>query len=217
MKRLPLTRAPKSIGTILFASFVFIVFSGCSTTHFIRVDPEQALQLEPNEGLLAFHVDSDLALNRLVLTNLIIREPIPAGRRFWIARIRAGSYQWRKVAVAQTNFKGDYRISRSAYQRREELDFKIEAGKINYAGELVVRKGRAAGSSSWISVRIRNHAGQAIRTLEREAPQLLDQYPVHTSANTTDRFFEFYAAERKRIADQEQPSPSEAKSMEAPR
>lgn len=196
-----LSRRPLLLLGLLLA-LIGLLPVGCSSTHFVRVNPGESIDLAQDEALIALHVDSDLPLDRLVLTGLVLRDPIPAGQHFWIARVYAGNYTWKVAHVASGPFKGRYRIKRSVYERPGELDLEIVAGRLNYAGELIVRRGTWGWTQSSISFRLRNHAGQAVRRIERDYPELLDRFSLHTSGTSGDRFLEFYLEERARVATQ---------------
>lgn len=200
--RFGLSKLPGRRSSVSIVLLVLVVqgLAGCSTKKFTRVDPALPIELEADEALLAFHVDSELQIRRLILSGLVIDEIIPAGRRFWIAKMRAGPYSWRAVYIDRGPYIGQYRIQRSVYQRPGELDFEVRAGQLNYAGELIIEKGSRTWARKSISVRIRNHAGQILRRIEAESPELLDRFRLHTAGTSGDRFLEFYLQERARLA-----------------
>ncbi len=193
------TRRRTALGPFALVAACVALLSGCSSTHFVREDPSAPIELAPDEGLILLQIDSDLDLERLILTGLVIEEPVPAGRHFWVARMRAGAYSWNSVVVQTKAYAGRYRFQRTVYQRPGELDLTIRPGELNYAGELIVRGIRSGFRYAWISVRIRNHAGSAVRRIEQEYPELLDRVPARNAGTSGDRFLEFYRDERERL------------------
>lgn len=113
---------------------LLLSLAGCSSTRFHRVDPSRPIQLAPGEALLAFHVDSELPLRRIVFTGLVIRQSLSAGRHFWIARLPAGDYSWHSLHVGIGPYEGGYELDRDRFVRPGELDFTIVPGKLNYVG-----------------------------------------------------------------------------------
>ena len=181
-------------------TLVILFATGCASTHFIQVEPNTPIELERDEGLLVLQIDTEVPIRRLVFTGLWISEPIPAGNHFWVARVPPGRKSWVAVHTNPNSWtSGRYTIRRSSYPRKGELDFSIEPGKINYVGALIVGDASFDGRTSWLSIRIRNHAAMALRALERDYADLLDRYPLRTAGTSGDRFLEFYAAERERL------------------
>lgn len=189
-------------GRIVFATTLLVALlnAGCFSTYFVPIEPATPVELEPREALLVMQIDSDLPIRELSFSNLDIRTPIEAGEHFWIARVRPGAQSWKSVYIdGNSGYKGRYRIVRSKFHRRGELDFTIEPGAINYAGKLIIRKSSVGYRRAWITLRIRNHAAMALRSLEKSHGDLLDMYPLRSAGTSGDGFIEFYAAERKRF------------------
>ncbi len=73
----------------------------------------------------------------------------------------------------------------------------MEAGKINYPGELVIRK---SSLSSWrnqiLIVRNRNHSAMAVRDLKGSYDALLSALPLHYAGSSGDGFLEYYMKKR---------------------
>ena len=189
---------------------IAVSLAGCISTHFVRIEPATSFMLDDDEALLVVQIDTDLPVDGLDLSGLVIREPIEAGRHFWVAKVRPGRQTWRTVRIAgDTRHAGRYRISRSKYPRKSELDFDLQPGVINYVGELVIRNAGSRGLQTWISIRIRNHAAMALRDLEHKYGDLLDNYSIRMARSQGDAFVEFYASERARIGRQKAESQAE--------
>ena len=177
-----------------------LAIGGCSTKDFVRVDPSLPIDLAPDEGLLVFQVDTDLPIEKLILTGLDAGRPIDAGDTFEIVRVPAGRYRWYSLVVPESDrHRGLYRIDPSKYADEDELYFEVQPGVLNYAGELVVSRGRVTWFQRSIYIRVLNHLAGAIRVLEREHPALLDQYAlVHArDRSRNDPFLEFYLDARR--------------------
>ena len=189
---------------------IAVSLGGCTSTYFVRIEPEAPFQLAENEALMVIQIDTDLPIGRLVLSGLMIRESIEVGRHFWVAKVRPGRQSWRKVYIAgKTRHAGRYNITRSKYARVSELDFSLEPGVINYAGELIIRNAGSRGLQTWISVRIRNHVAMALRDLEQKYGNLLDHYSIRMAGSSGDAFVDHYMSERSRIEQQKADSQAE--------
>jgi hypothetical protein len=194
----------------LLSCVIAVSLAGCTSSYFVRIEPATAFQLADNEALLVIQIDTDLPIDRLELSGLTIRESIEAGRHFWVVKVRPGPQTWRMIHIAgNTRHAGSYRIRSSKYARASELDFDLQAGVINYAGELIIRRAGSRGLQTWISVRIRNHAAMALRDLEQKYGDLLDHYSIRMAGSSGDAFVEFYASERARIGRQKAESEAE--------
>jgi len=177
-----------------------VLLAGCTTIRFQPVDPTLPIALTENEGLLIVHIDTDREILRLGLSAARIDERIAKGRHIWITRAKAGSYSWQSVTLADKRASGErFRLDRKAYPRPKELDFVVEPGVINYAGELIIRFVSQRGLRQWISVRHRNHAAMALRELPKSFAGILDAYPLRSAGTGDDAFLEFWSSERERI------------------
>lgn len=186
---------------------------------FRTVDASAPIELAADEGLLVLRVDSALPISQVSTRTLDLYHGFEPGLTQKIFRVKAGRYGWRNARIPSDNpFGGLYRIDRDAYRRPEELDFEIVPGRLNYAGDLVVRRGsfetlfrgnRIIESRS-ISIRLRNRAGSAIRRLETDHPELLDRYGLHLASESDDRFIDFYLAERERLREARSSTPDPA-------
>ncbi|MEM9174591.1 MAG: hypothetical protein AAGC67_05110 [Myxococcota bacterium] len=156
--------------------------------------------LGPDEAFVVLEIETDIALDKIVLYGLVIEEEIQPGRHFWISRVSPGRYRWRTLHVAAPNwFKGIYRIKRHRYAWPEELDFEVAAGRLNYVGTLRVEKGKPFPARPSLFIRVQNRSAEVLRRLAREHEDLIDRYPLSTGSISGDRFLEFYSETRRRL------------------
>jgi len=112
-----------------------------------------------------------------------------------MVRVREGRYRWKQVEI------GSQPRNRMKYllESDDELIFDVEAGKINYPGELVIRSG---GLSRWavgpLNDRNRNHSAMAVRELRDSYGPLLRAFPLHYAGLSGDGFLEYYMKQRER-------------------
>jgi hypothetical protein len=177
-----------------------ICLASCATARFEPIDPAIPIALTEDEGLLIIHIDTDHELRQLGLSAATVEGPIAKGRHLWVTRAEAGSYSWQSVTLNYSRASGErFRLDRNSYPHPSELDFRVEPGVINYAGELIIRFVRRRGRRKWLSVRHRNHAAMALRELPETFSQILDAYPLRSSGTSDDEFLEFLSSERERV------------------
>ncbi len=186
--------SPRSV-TLLFLAFALSEILGCAVGGIPPIDVNAPIELAPNEALLIVHIDTNLALKNLFLNNRSVAQSLGKGRHVWIVRVRAGSYRWQRVELGS----GRRLNQRIKLESDEELRFKVEAGKINYPGELVIRGG---SQSSWgagtLVVRNRNHSAMAVRELRGQYDAILRSLPLHYAGLSGDGFLEYYTRTRER-------------------
>ena len=181
---------------VLLLSTLFLVgVLGCAPSLIIPIDASGPIELAPNEALLIVHIDTEVALARLVLNNRSIARSLGEGRHVWMVRVPVGSYHWRRIEIGnQLRHREKYRL-----EPDEELSFEVESGKINYPGELVIRGG---SQSSWgagtLAVRNRNHSAMAVRELMGQYDAILRSLPLHYAGLSGDGFLEYYTRTRER-------------------
>ena len=146
-------------------------------------------QLRADDALLLVEADTDVALSALQLTRLdgdsIAALPaIEAGVAARLLVVPAGRYMWRSATV-QAGRRYNF-----GNQRGEAFD--VVAGRITYAGDLVLRlKGR-----NNLSFQVANRGLRAIDWLRARHPQLAQALPLVYSGHYPDPFPAFYARER---------------------
>ena len=173
----------------LIATFA-CVFAMATQAGMRRVDPGEIPVLQPDEGLVVVAVDSDILIRSLrVLKDgksfgAGMMTDIQAGRSFQLYTADAGDYEWREL--------------RMVYNLRYDLDdetefkFKVEPGKITYAGDLLFR-----AINFWrAEIAVSNRGLAAMDWLELQHPALYEKYPFQYSGHYPDPFPAFYRQAR---------------------
>lgn len=152
--------------------------------------------LGEGEGWLAVIIDNeaDISSVRLDGPGLFgdgLVKDLGDGRNVRVLRAKAGDYRW-----AMFNRPSPY-IDRAGEYLNIKADpnfaFTVEAGKLNYPGNLAVR---SAGLRSLVYYRS-NRALQAMMGLDIAFPGLRAKYPWRNDLNAPDPFEEFAAATLK--------------------
>jgi hypothetical protein len=174
----------------LFPLLILVGALGCAVSRIVPIDASGPIELTPGEALLIIHIDTEVALESLVLNSRPIAWSLGKGRHIWMIRVREGRYRWKRIEIRND------RPRRLKYQleRDEELGFEVKAGKINYPGELSIRPGSPSRwSGETLIVRNRNHSAMAVRELRGAYDALLRSFPLHYAGASGDGFLEFYA------------------------
>ncbi len=108
---------------------------------------------------------------------------LPAGYHVRVLKLPAGSYRWRQIRV------GDFRIDVS--HRHQWIALSVEAGKINYSGDLVYDE------HHWQSVYVNraNRTSRILETLDADYPALVEALPFAYHGVSVDPYADFYRAE----------------------
>lgn len=102
-----------------------------------HVKPGQMPELEAGEGLLVVGVDANMPISRVKVRkdDAVFgggdMKDLPEGRSLRLYALPAGRYEWAQLKP----------FSNFAYDLRDEPEFEfvVEAGRINYAGDLQFR------------------------------------------------------------------------------
>jgi hypothetical protein len=177
-----------------FPAFILIAVVGCATAPVVPIDASGPIELAPKEALLIIHIDTDIALEALLLNSRQVAKSLGEGRHAWMVRVPEGRYRWKRIEV------GSSPRNRSIYmlESDEELSFEAVAGKINYPGELVIRPGpRSQWGGKTLVVRNRNHSALVVRELRGSYDSILRSFPLHYAGFSGDRFLEYYMRKRE--------------------
>lgn len=151
-----------------------------------RVDPGNVPKLKPDEGFVLVTVDSNIALESVIvrkdgkLLGAGVLARIPAGRTSRLYVASKGSYEWSKIG----SFAGiSYMLSKNP-----EYRFEVKAGQITYAGDLIFRP------TGFFNARIHvsNRGLAAIDWLQAQHPGLYAGFPFVYSGYYPDPFPAFY-------------------------
>jgi hypothetical protein len=185
------------IPILLFWVLVLSEISGCAVSAILPIDASAPIELAPNEALLIVHIDTDVALESLILNNRPVARSLGKGRHVWMVRVPEGSYRWKRVEIGS----GRRRNPWFELESDEELRFEVKAGKINYPGELAIRSGPLSwGDNGTLIVRNRNHSAMAVRELRGPYDAVLRSFPLHYAGLSGDGFLEYYMRKRERPA-----------------
>lgn len=152
-----------------------------------RVDEGERVALRPGEGLLALSIDTDLdiaavrlkSIDRPLLGGATIERP-RAGRTLRMYRLPAGDYQWSRVTlVDRWRWRSDI-----ALDGDEEFRFSVEAGRVNYPGDLVLR---SSLDDRWL-VHVSNRSLPVIDWLRRHHPSTWEALPFAFAGRFPDPF-----------------------------
>jgi hypothetical protein len=182
-------------GLSLFPVLILVGALGCAVSRIVPIDASDPIELAPDEALLIIHIDTDVALESLVLNSRPVARSLGKGRHIWMVRVREGRYRWKTIEMR--NDRPRRLIHR--LEPDEELVFQVKAGKINYPGELAVRLGSRSGwSDGTLVVRNRNHSAMAVRELRGRYDAVLRSLPLHYAGLGGDGFLEYYTRTRER-------------------
>ncbi len=151
-----------------------------------HVKPGKIPELEAGEGLLVVGVDSNMPLSRVRVRKDKAAfgagdmRDLPEGRSLRLYALPAGRYEWAQLKP----------FSFFSYElgADPEFEFVVEAGKINYAGDLQFRA-RTFGSSTF---HVANRALGVIDWLKQEHPTVYANYPLAYTGYYPDPFPAFY-------------------------
>jgi hypothetical protein len=109
---------------------------GCANARLIAADGPLALRA--NQGILVVHIDSDFPIRRLRFdTGVTAASDLSRGEYVALAVVPAGSYRWTTIEVPMAENRDFY--YRFRMRRDSDWSFKVEAGRINYPGQVIVK------------------------------------------------------------------------------
>lgn len=163
------------------------------------ITPGEEVRLDDDEGLAVFRVDSDTDLSEIRLDRIGSVFSLPslkrlsAGHYLRLLKLPAGEYQFDSLRLRLFGGTQEY------YWRFEDLPnskFRIEAGKINYVGDVVTRGGM------YRTISVRNAALSAMESLEQDFPGLIKRYAVRYCGDMPDQFYPFLVQQRAKFSAQ---------------
>ena len=151
-----------------------------------HVKPGQAPELEADEGLLVVGVDTNMPISRVRVRkdDAVFgggdMKDLPEGRSLRLYALPAGRYEWSQLKP----------FSDFSYDLRDEPEFEfvVEAGRINYAGDLQFRARTMNDSAFHVS----NRGLGVIDWLQKEHPRVYADYKLTYTGHYPDPFPEFY-------------------------
>jgi len=109
-----------------------------------------------------------------------------------LAVLPAGNYRWTAIEVPSATGDFYYR-----FRMRPDSDwrFKVEAGRINYPGQIIVKGNqRVLSRSRTLWAWTKNRPALALERIRATYPMLLAQYPLANGRSERDDFLERYQA-----------------------
>jgi len=166
-----------------------IALTACTT--FRPIDPDQSFRLSLREGLLVLDIDTEISLE-IARTSLGRLEDVEKGRHVRIFRVSSGRHSWREIRIdAPGPGRAYYRYM---IDRDPEFEFEIEAGKLNYPGQFVVRRYRGPSRfSNTLLIRNVNRAGMTLRALRKSFSSILQKFKLVYAGESEDGFLEHYS------------------------
>jgi pimeloyl-ACP methyl ester carboxylesterase len=168
------------------------------------IEPGDKIELAADEGLVAFVVDSDGEVQAITLDRLgsVFSAPkMPgnaAGRYLRLMKLKEGEYIFNRLKVGYLYYTSIFFNLRDLPNSR----FTVQAGKLNYVGDLVAR-----GNLWFRSIGIRNSGLAAAELVDRDFPGLTDRYAWQYVGEYPDDFIGFRKAERQKFEAKQVPEP----------
>lgn len=144
------------------------------------IKPGEAVSLGADEGLAVFTVDSDIDIDTIELDRLDKSFSFPrlrrlgAGRHLRVLELPAGEYRMNRTIITGAYWKLD---------KMPNASFRIEAGKLNYVGELRLRT-----FFGLHRMMVRNQGLAALAWLDKEHPGLAGRWPWRLANAFPDPF-----------------------------
>lgn len=154
------------------------------------LDPSAGGVLEPGEGLLILHVDTEVPIAEIDVNGGTIASGLPTGHHVWLVRAAAGSYRF--TALRGPSSAGPETSNRLPAD--DEFRFQVEPGCVNYGAALVVRS-----SPRGLEIRGRNHVAMALRRLRDPDAELVANHPLRYGGLSEDGFLDYYSRERDAV------------------
>ncbi len=184
--------------SLIFLTLVLSLYA-CSAYSWMRkVDPGEVPELKSDQGLVVMAVDSGLPLQSVRLNKdgktlgAGVMNYLDKGQTYQLYIAPVGKYAWSRV-----NLRLGYMNYYAGLRDEPEFNFEIVAGRITYAGDLVVRSPALFN----IQASMMNRGLAAIDWLQSQHPKLYARYEVTYSGYYPDPFPAFYKSEQARHPD----------------
>lgn len=185
---------------LLFALFMLVstsLFAGIR-----EIKPGQEVKLKPDEGLIVLAFDGGAGVESVTLKSwgedarYTIKDP-RAGKNMRLLAASRGKYFWTRL---------EQKYVRYSMRSDDHLYFTVEAGKVNYPGDLIFR-------SKWFNQATIHRANRSLALLDwlaKTHPSVASQFEFRYAGKYPDPFPAFYKAE---IASASSPPESKTKSI----
>lgn len=163
-----------------------------------KIDPGEAPKLAPDEGLLVLVVDTSAYISSVHVRKAGhgqiegVLNRMEGGRNLQLYALKAGEYEWAEVNLYGGDYHARYSITDPEYR------FKVEAGKLNYGGDLVLR----ATGFLRIFMHVSNRSLPVIDWLEAQHPAVYKQHGLSFVGRYPDPFPALYRSARASNAEE---------------
>jgi hypothetical protein len=141
------------------------------------------LNLERDIGIVVIGSATRLSSSRRNVTKPFIKlGPLSAGRHLYLLSLPEGEYSWSEISVPHYDLPHRVDSSEDSGWR-----FRVMAGQINYAGQILISKER---SSSKVSIALLNRIAYTLDELRAAYAIPFDRYQLHYAGLTRDLFVE---------------------------
>jgi hypothetical protein len=160
--------------SLLLVVAVSVMALACASAN-VRDTPS----LAGGQGIVVTNIVSnsgDYTVSIIDKTNLVVPSAtlkVLPGENFRVIALPAGNYSWRGIYLNEGNF----------VEFREWLDFTVNAGEINYVGDLIIDIDRARKTGR---LSVRDDGAGAEQRMRHEYPKLYGTYRF-TKNITVDR------------------------------
>jgi hypothetical protein len=199
MPKRPDSRSPFVVqGLVVLVALALLACAGGPP---LAEPPGPTVPLAADEGFVVIQIDTDVGVEHIQLDHRDIVRDLQPGEHLWLIRMKAGRKRWTSVRLMpQSRTEDAIEPEAKGVLNEKEFEFDVQAGAINYPGELIVRFGvEDFGIGSGVSVRNRNHSAMAIRRLAKSHAKLLADHPLRYAGGSGDEFLQFYTQERDRM------------------
>lgn len=185
--------------SLIFFTLVLSLYACTAHSWMHKVDPGEMPELKSDQGLVVMAVDSGLPLQSVRLNkdgNTLgagVMNNLDQGQTYQLYVAPVGNYAWHRISLSLSSYL-DYYVG---LRDEPEFKFEVSAGRITYAGDLVVRSPALIN----IQASMVNRGLAAIDWLQSQHPKLYAHYELVYSGYYPDPFPAFYKAEQARHPD----------------
>ncbi|MGH0033133.1 MAG: hypothetical protein ACQGVC_25360 [Myxococcota bacterium] len=142
--------------------------------------------LAPDEGILVVFVETDIPLTELEVSQASALADVPKGKSLHLLAVSEGTHRWSGIVISagegDVYFKPDY---------GDFWEFRVEAGRTNYPGELIFRGVIGKRIVRLAPVGFRNRSAGMFRRLRESHRDLLERYPLIYTGQKSDEYLDF--------------------------
>lgn len=184
----------RSVTSGLFVALTLIAVAiGCGSVRTV----EPGAPPRSGEGLLVLHIRTDTPLKSVTIGGWArVALDLPSGSHLRVIGLPAGRYRWSRFELPETidptrfGLWGKRQQLEFRFRYEEELEFRVEAGCLNYVGLIeIYRQGLLR-----LGIRPIDRTALALEELRAQFPAYVEQYPIVYSGPGRHVFLERYLA-----------------------